>query len=250
MADLVRLFRPRDSRSSTTRGSSLAPDPGRPAGAGSHRLRAGAGGSQAEALALFDRAGASRPTTAEAHFNRGFLLQEIDDHDAALEAFERAIALNPNHDRALYGLALSLIALRRLDEAMRRSSAEHEAAADEPLRRGTSWAASSSTAASPTKRRDHRPPGQVRAEDRAQLARETGLRRRLSMAATACAGRLRCRRHRSADDRHRWPAGVTKAGYTRAQFGAPRQGRRRHRCAPPRAFRAVQSGDTSSGLIH
>ena len=58
------------------------------------------------------------PDDAEAHFNRGFLLQELNDHDGAMAAFERAIALNPDHDRAHYGLALSLISTRRLEEAL------------------------------------------------------------------------------------------------------------------------------------
>ena len=54
---------------------------------------------------------------AELAFNRGYLAQGLNDHEAAIEAFERAIALKPDHDRALYGLGLSLISLRRLDEA-------------------------------------------------------------------------------------------------------------------------------------
>jgi tetratricopeptide (TPR) repeat protein len=71
-----------------------------------------------EALALFDRAATLRPGHAETHFNRGYLLQGLQDHDRAVEAFGRALALDANHDRALYGLALSLISLRRLDEAV------------------------------------------------------------------------------------------------------------------------------------
>ena len=71
-----------------------------------------------EALALFDRAAALAPANAEYRFNRGFLLQGLNNHQAAVEAFTEALAIAPNHDRALYGLALSLIALRRLDEAV------------------------------------------------------------------------------------------------------------------------------------
>ena len=71
-----------------------------------------------EALATFDRLVAIAPGDAEAQFNRGFLLQETGDHDAAIAAFEAAIAANPDHDRALYGLALSLISRRRLAEAV------------------------------------------------------------------------------------------------------------------------------------
>ena len=35
-----------------------------------------------------------------------------------MAAFRRALELNPKHDRALYGVALSLIATRRLEEAV------------------------------------------------------------------------------------------------------------------------------------
>jgi len=58
------------------------------------------------------------PDWAEAHFDRGFLLQELNDPEAAIASFDRAIALNPKHDRALYGKALSLIGLKRRDEAV------------------------------------------------------------------------------------------------------------------------------------
>ena len=58
------------------------------------------------------------PDDAEAHFNRGFLLQERNDHEGALAAFDAALAINPDHDRALYGIALSLISTRRLEEAL------------------------------------------------------------------------------------------------------------------------------------
>jgi tetratricopeptide (TPR) repeat protein len=71
-----------------------------------------------EALALFDRAIVARPGDTELHFDRGFLLQGLNDHQAAIDAFNQALAINPDHDRALYGLGLSLISLRRLDEAV------------------------------------------------------------------------------------------------------------------------------------
>ena len=61
---------------------------------------------------------AANPDYAEAHFDRGFLLQELNDPQAAIAAFDEALRCNPNHDRALYGKALSLIGLRRLDEAI------------------------------------------------------------------------------------------------------------------------------------
>jgi tetratricopeptide (TPR) repeat protein len=71
-----------------------------------------------DALACFDRAVELKPGDAELRFDRGFLLQSLNDHEAAIAAFQETLARNPDHDRALYGLALSLISLRRLDEAV------------------------------------------------------------------------------------------------------------------------------------
>jgi len=75
-------------------------------------------GEKRDALALFDRVVALKPDDADAHFNRGFLLQQMNDHEAAIAAFGEAIARDAAHDRAHYGLALSLIATHRLDEAL------------------------------------------------------------------------------------------------------------------------------------
>lgn len=75
-------------------------------------------GRNREALALFERAGKAAPGDAEIQFNRAFLLQKLNDHEAAIEAFRALLEAKPDHDRALYGLALSLISLRRLDEAV------------------------------------------------------------------------------------------------------------------------------------
>ena len=75
-------------------------------------------GRNREALALFDRAAAADPADAEIQFNRGFMLQALNDHEAAIAAFRKLLETKPDHDRALYGLALSLISLRRLDEAV------------------------------------------------------------------------------------------------------------------------------------
>lgn len=71
-----------------------------------------------EALALMTRAAERKPGDAEIVFNRAYLMQQLNDHHGAIEAFRAALSANPDHDRALYGLALSLIALRRLDEAV------------------------------------------------------------------------------------------------------------------------------------
>jgi tetratricopeptide (TPR) repeat protein len=75
-------------------------------------------GRKREALAMFDRVVALKPEEAEAQFDRGFLLQELNDHDSAMTAFRQALAINADHDRALYGLALSLISTRRPEEAI------------------------------------------------------------------------------------------------------------------------------------
>jgi tetratricopeptide (TPR) repeat protein len=75
-------------------------------------------GRKRDALAYFDRAVAARADDAETQFDRGFLLQELQDHEAALQAFRAALDVNPDHDRALYGMGLSLVALKRLDEAV------------------------------------------------------------------------------------------------------------------------------------
>jgi tetratricopeptide (TPR) repeat protein len=71
-----------------------------------------------EALALMTRAAERKPDDAEIRFNCAYLMQQLNDHAGAVDAFRAMLALAPEHDRALYGLALSLIALRRLDEAV------------------------------------------------------------------------------------------------------------------------------------
>jgi tetratricopeptide (TPR) repeat protein len=75
-------------------------------------------GENRAALATFDRVVALAPDDAEYQFDRGYLLQQLNDHDGAMSAFRRALECNPDHDRALYGLALSLIACRRIEEAV------------------------------------------------------------------------------------------------------------------------------------
>lgn len=50
-------------------------------------------------------------------FNLAFLLQKRQQHDTALDYFNRCLAANDNTDRAHYGKALSLMALERYAEA-------------------------------------------------------------------------------------------------------------------------------------
>jgi tetratricopeptide (TPR) repeat protein len=71
------------------------------------------------ALADAERLVASHPDRSAADwFNLGFLRDATDDLAAAEVAFRRALALDPKLDRAWYGLGLTLIRLRRLEEAV------------------------------------------------------------------------------------------------------------------------------------
>lgn len=69
------------------------------------------------AIEAFDRAIALRPSDADTHFNAGFVLQQAGRHAEAMKYFEQAIAHNPYLDRAWYGLGLSLAHERRYGEA-------------------------------------------------------------------------------------------------------------------------------------
>jgi tetratricopeptide (TPR) repeat protein len=57
------------------------------------------------------------PDFAPAWFNLGFLIQKRNNHEEALECFDKAIRFYEKMDRAHYGRALSLIALDRPEEA-------------------------------------------------------------------------------------------------------------------------------------
>ncbi len=71
----------------------------------------------AGALAEFDALVAYCPEYAEGHNQRAFVNYLQQDYGAALIDLDRAIALSPNHVAALSGRALSLLGLKRLDEA-------------------------------------------------------------------------------------------------------------------------------------
>jgi len=60
---------------------------------------------------------AHRPGHAANWFNHGYLLQQVERWAEADEAFVRAIRLDPQMDRAWYGLALVRICQGRLHEA-------------------------------------------------------------------------------------------------------------------------------------
>jgi tetratricopeptide (TPR) repeat protein len=71
------------------------------------------------ALADAERLVASHPDRSAADwFNLGFLRDAAGELATAETAFRRALALDPKLDRAWYGLGLTLIRLRRLDEAV------------------------------------------------------------------------------------------------------------------------------------
>jgi len=70
----------------------------------------------AEAHPWLEAATRLAPRSAVSWFNRGFVEQQLGDHRAAVESFERAIADDQGLDRAHYGLGMSLVALGR-DEA-------------------------------------------------------------------------------------------------------------------------------------
>jgi tetratricopeptide (TPR) repeat protein len=75
-------------------------------------------GDRAGAISEFEQVVQINNDAAEAWFNIGFLQQEGEHHEQAINAFEHAIASNERHDRAWYGKALSLIAMGRLTDAI------------------------------------------------------------------------------------------------------------------------------------
>lgn len=75
-------------------------------------------GEHDRAVSEFERVVKLKPEDSDSWFNLGYLLQEAGRHLEAINAFDRAIKHNENQDRAWYGKALSLIALKRDDEAL------------------------------------------------------------------------------------------------------------------------------------
>jgi Flp pilus assembly protein TadD len=65
------------------------------------------------AIAAFERALALEPQDARSHFNVAYLLQRLGRHEAASARFERALALDPGIDRARKGLDASRAALEK-----------------------------------------------------------------------------------------------------------------------------------------
>jgi protein O-GlcNAc transferase len=69
-------------------------------------------------LADCDRRIAIDPYCADAHFNRGAVLNEMGRHVEALVSLDRAIAIRPNHSDAHNHRGMALFGLARLDAAL------------------------------------------------------------------------------------------------------------------------------------
>ena len=75
-------------------------------------------GRRAEALAAMEAALALRPDFAEAHYNRGVMLQALSRQEEALAAYDRALALKPALAQAWNNRGGALAALGRFAEAV------------------------------------------------------------------------------------------------------------------------------------
>lgn len=75
-------------------------------------------GRDKEAVDAFEHAVALDPDDGPTQFNLGFLLQKAGRHDRAISCFESAVKLAPSIDRAWYGLGISLIQIGRFREAI------------------------------------------------------------------------------------------------------------------------------------
>ena len=124
--------------------------------------------------------GSAPRTTPRLHFNRGVpAAGAATITTAAIDAFERALAINPDHDRALLraGAVADLAAAAR--RGGRAARAQHEAAADEPVRLVSARPrpARPRQDATKTRERSSTISRSSSRRSRAQLARETGLPR-------------------------------------------------------------------------
>lgn len=72
----------------------------------------------AQALVFFERALVHTPANANAHFNVGFVCEELGRSQEAEHAFKAAIAIDEKMDRAWYGLGLVLVRQQRFAESL------------------------------------------------------------------------------------------------------------------------------------
>jgi tetratricopeptide (TPR) repeat protein len=71
-----------------------------------------------QALGFFQRALVLTPNLANAHFNVGFVCEELGHSQEAEHAFRAAIQIDEKMDRAWYGLGLVLVRQRRFEESL------------------------------------------------------------------------------------------------------------------------------------
>jgi tetratricopeptide (TPR) repeat protein len=71
-----------------------------------------------QALEYFERALTLTPNNANAHFNVGFVCEELGRSQEAELAFRKALEMDEKMDRAWYGLGLVLVRQRRFDESL------------------------------------------------------------------------------------------------------------------------------------
>jgi tetratricopeptide (TPR) repeat protein len=71
-----------------------------------------------QALSYFERALVQTPNNANAHFNVGFVCEELGRSQDAEVAFKAALQLDEKFDRAWYGLGLVLVRQRKLEESL------------------------------------------------------------------------------------------------------------------------------------
>jgi FkbM family methyltransferase len=72
----------------------------------------------ADALQLFEQALAIDPEHASSHNNRGNALLDLKRHDEALASYDRALAIAPDHADALHNRGSLLLELRRHEDAL------------------------------------------------------------------------------------------------------------------------------------
>ena len=71
-----------------------------------------------QALGYFERALLQTPNNANAHFNVGFVCEELGRSQQAELAFNAALQIDEKLDRAWYGLGLALVRQQRFEESL------------------------------------------------------------------------------------------------------------------------------------
>jgi tetratricopeptide (TPR) repeat protein len=71
-----------------------------------------------QALGYFERALVQTPNNANAHFNVGFVCEELGRSQQAELAFKAAIQIDEKLDRAWYGLGLALVRQQRFEDSL------------------------------------------------------------------------------------------------------------------------------------